>query len=142
MSHIHDGMLIYSAWKVKSSFNAICGIWYWLKTKVKLFMLIDLLKKWLDFTLEGTSILNFIIREAKQEYSQPFKEKVRFRDFSRRFLFHEFSCEITSDTPKIGEESKLVGFKTLIFVRNCFEKQYASKIGQLLLCVGWSLVII
>ena len=44
MSHIHDGMLIYSAWKVKSSFNAICGIWYWLKTKVKLFMLIDLLK--------------------------------------------------------------------------------------------------
>ena len=33
MSHIHDGMLIYSAWKVKSSFNAICGISYWLKTK-------------------------------------------------------------------------------------------------------------
>ena len=44
MTHIDDGMLIYSAWKVKSSFNAICGISYWLKTKVKLFMLIDLLK--------------------------------------------------------------------------------------------------
>ena len=83
MSHIDDGMLIYSAWKVKSSFNAICGISYWLKTKVKLFMLIDLLKTWLDFTLEGTSILNFIFREAKQEYSQPFKEKVGLRDFSR-----------------------------------------------------------
>ena len=71
------GMLIYSAWKVKSSFNAICGISYWLKTKVKVFMLIDLFKKW----LEGTSILNFIIQEAKQEYSHTFNKKVRFRDF-------------------------------------------------------------